>query len=126
MNQNDTVFPKLAQPEKGDSKGNTTTNNGTSRRKFLAQVGAEEPWESVRGRSETKWFRDFRWTGCCGHPRGRRPLCAEQRLVSEMVDSPAASPRVRRRDCPPDFERLRRHTRRPRERQRSQLAGGAK
>ena len=30
--------------------------------------------------------------------------CAEQRLVSEMVDSPEASSRVRRRDCPADFE----------------------
>ncbi len=37
MNQNDTVSPKLAQLEKGL---NTTTNNGTSRRKFLGQVGA--------------------------------------------------------------------------------------
>ena len=37
MNQNDTVSPEQAQLEKGL---NTTTNNGTSRRKFLGQVGA--------------------------------------------------------------------------------------
>ena len=35
MNQNDTVSAELAQPEKGLPKSNTTTNNGTSRRKFL-------------------------------------------------------------------------------------------
>src|SRR5437667_12836241 len=40
VNQNDTVCAELAQPEKGLLKGNTTTNNGTSRRKFLGQVGA--------------------------------------------------------------------------------------
>ena len=37
MNQNDTVSRQLAQLEKGL---NSTTNNGTSRRKFLGQVGA--------------------------------------------------------------------------------------
>jgi hypothetical protein len=49
-------------------------------------------------------------TGFCRLTHGRRSPCTEQRLVSKMVDSPAASPGVRRRDCPPDFERLRWHT----------------
>jgi len=51
MNQNNTVSAELAQPEKGLPKNNTTSNNGTSRRKFLGQVGAALAGGAVLGKA---------------------------------------------------------------------------
>ena len=59
MNQNDTVSAELAQPEKGLPKRNTTTNNGTSRRKFLGQVGAALAGGAVLGKAAIASGQDY-------------------------------------------------------------------
>ena len=59
MNQNDTVSAELAQPEKGLPKSNTTTNNGTSRRKFLGQVGAALAGGAVLGKAAIASGQDY-------------------------------------------------------------------
>src|SRR5215813_431373 len=51
MNQNDTVSAELPQPRKGLPESNTTTNNGTSRRRFLGQVGAALAGGAVLGKA---------------------------------------------------------------------------
>ena len=51
MNQNDIVSAELAPPEKGLPKSNATNNNGTSRRKFLGQVGAALAGGAVLGKA---------------------------------------------------------------------------
>src|SRR5205809_2089309 len=59
MNQNDTVSAELAQSEKGLSESNTTTNNGTSRRKFLGQVGAALAGGAVLGKATIASGQDY-------------------------------------------------------------------
>ena len=59
MNQNDTVSAELAQPEKGLPKSNATTNNGTSRRKFLGQVGAALAGGAVLGKAAIASGQDY-------------------------------------------------------------------
>ena len=51
MNQNDVVSAELGPPEKGLPKSNATNNNGTSRRKFLGQVGAALAGGAVFGKA---------------------------------------------------------------------------
>src|SRR5437899_12223676 len=59
MNQNNTVSAELAQPEKGLPKNNTTSNNGTSRRKFLGQVGAALAGGAVLGKAAIASGQDY-------------------------------------------------------------------
>ena len=59
MNQNDTVSAELAQPEKGLAMSNTITNNGTSRRKFLGQVGAALAGGAVLGKAAIASGQDY-------------------------------------------------------------------
>src|SRR5206468_3463887 len=59
MNQNDTVSAELAQPEKGLPKSNTTSKNGTSRRKFLGQVGAALAGGTVLGKAAIASGQDY-------------------------------------------------------------------
>ena len=51
MNQSDIVSAELAPPEKCLPKSNATNNNGTSRRKFLGQVGAALAGGAVLGKA---------------------------------------------------------------------------
>ena len=51
MNQNDTLSTELAQPKKGLPEGNPTITNGTSRRKFLGQIGAALAGGAVLGKA---------------------------------------------------------------------------
>jgi len=59
MNQNDTVSAELAQSEKGRFETNTTANNGTSRRKFLGQVGAALAGGAVLGKAAIASGQDY-------------------------------------------------------------------
>src|SRR5437660_6409133 len=59
MNQNDTRSNELAQSEKGRFETNTTANNGTSRRKFLGQVGAALAGGAVLGKAAIASGQDY-------------------------------------------------------------------
>ena len=59
MNQNDTLSAELARSEKGLPKSNTTNNNGTSRRKFLGQVGAALAGGAVLGKAAIASGQDY-------------------------------------------------------------------
>ena len=59
MHQNDMVSAELAPPEKGFPKSNTTSNNETSRRKFLGQVGAALAGGAVLGKAAIASGQDY-------------------------------------------------------------------
>jgi len=59
MHQNATLSAELARPEKGLPKSNTTNNNGTSRRKFLGQVGAALAGGAVLGKAAIASGQDY-------------------------------------------------------------------
>src|SRR5690242_18401720 len=59
MNRNDPGSANVAEPEKGFPKSNITTSNGTSRRKFLGQVGAALAGGAVLGKAAIASGQDY-------------------------------------------------------------------
>jgi hypothetical protein len=59
MDQNGTLSTELAQPKKVLPEGNTTITNGTSRRKFLGQIGAALAGGAVLGKAAIASGQDY-------------------------------------------------------------------
>src|SRR5882724_4726817 len=59
MHQNATLSAELAPPEKGPPESNETNNNGTSRRRFLGQVGAALAGGAVLGKAAITSGQDY-------------------------------------------------------------------